>query len=74
MSVFDTDQIVTLAEVLSILIGIGITWAVYYGSERAELPDLTVGGMDVVAAVFLLLGRQQDRDEVYFSPEHRAGR
>ena len=43
-------------------------------AERAELPDLTVGGMDVVAAVFLLLGRQQDRNEVNFSPEHRAGR
>jgi len=43
-------------------------------AERAELPDLTVGGMDVVAAVFLLLGRQQDRNEVCFSPEHRAGR
>ena len=43
-------------------------------TERAELPDLTVGGMDAVAAVFLLLGRKQDRNEVYFSPEHRAGR
>ena len=43
-------------------------------AERAELPDLTVGGVDMVAAVFLLLGRQQDRNEVYFSPEHRAGR
>jgi hypothetical protein len=31
-------QIVTLTEVLVILMGIGITWAVYYGSERAELP------------------------------------
>ena len=43
-------------------------------AERAELPDLTVGGMDVVAAVFLLLGRQQDMNEVYVSPEHRPGR
>ena len=43
-------------------------------AERAELPDLTVGGMDVVAAAFLLLGRQQDRNEVCFSLEYRAGR
>jgi hypothetical protein len=32
------DQIVTLTEVLVILLGIGITWAVFYGSEQAELP------------------------------------
>jgi hypothetical protein len=32
------DEIVTLTEVLVVLMGIGITWAVYYGSERAELP------------------------------------
>ncbi|MCI4365921.1 MAG: hypothetical protein L3K10_07700 [Thermoplasmata archaeon] len=32
------DQIVTLTEVLVILMGIGITWAVYYGSVNAELP------------------------------------
>ncbi|MCI4319937.1 MAG: hypothetical protein L3K23_07400 [Thermoplasmata archaeon] len=31
------DQ-VTLVEVLVILLGIAITWAVYYGSDRAELP------------------------------------
>jgi hypothetical protein len=31
-------QIVTLTEVLVILMGIGVTWAVYYGSDRAELP------------------------------------
>jgi hypothetical protein len=37
------DQIVTLTEVLVILMGIGITWVVYHGSDRAELPgDATV--------------------------------
>ena len=38
MSALDVDQTVTLVEILLILLGIGITWAVYYGSERAELP------------------------------------
>jgi len=33
-----TDQIVTLTEILVVLMGIGITWAVYHGSEHAELP------------------------------------
>jgi len=37
-----TDQILLLTEILAVLAGIGITWAVYYGSERAELPG-TVG-------------------------------
>ncbi|HTW39673.1 MAG TPA: hypothetical protein VMF04_02290 [Thermoplasmata archaeon] len=32
------DQIVDMTEVLVILMGIGITWAVYHGSEKAELP------------------------------------
>ena len=32
------DQIVTLTEILVILMGIGITYAVYYGSDQAELP------------------------------------
>ncbi len=32
------DQIVTMTEILVILMGIGITYAVYYGSENAELP------------------------------------
>ena len=32
------DQIVTMTEILVVLMGIGITWAVYHGSERAELP------------------------------------
>ena len=38
MSVLSTDQLVTLTEVLVLLLGVAITWAVYYGSERAELP------------------------------------
>ncbi len=37
------DQIVTLTEILVVLMGIGITWAVYHGSDRAELPgDATI--------------------------------
>ncbi|MCI4350546.1 MAG: hypothetical protein L3K15_03420 [Thermoplasmata archaeon] len=32
------DQQVTLVEILMILLGIAITWAVYHGSDRAELP------------------------------------
>ncbi len=47
MSAFSVDQIVTLTELLVILMGIGITWAVYYGSDRAELPgDATVPAPD----------------------------
>ncbi len=43
MSALDPDQIVTMTEILVILVGIGITWAVYHGSENAELPgDATV--------------------------------
>ncbi|HTT15240.1 MAG TPA: hypothetical protein VMG81_05645 [Thermoplasmata archaeon] len=38
MSTLSPDQIVELTEILVILMGIGITWAVYHGSERAELP------------------------------------
>ena len=38
MSGLSIDQQVTLAEILVVLLGIAITWAVYYGSERAELP------------------------------------
>lgn len=38
MSALTIDQQVTLVEVLVILLGIAITWAVYYGSEKAELP------------------------------------
>ncbi len=32
------DDEVTIVEMLAIAIGIVITWAIYYGSERAELP------------------------------------
>jgi hypothetical protein len=38
MSVLSIDQIVTLTEVLVLLLGVAITWAVFYGSENAELP------------------------------------
>ncbi len=38
MSSLSIDQIVTLTEVLCLLLGIAIIWAVYYGSEEAELP------------------------------------
>jgi len=38
MSGLSPDQIVTLTEVLMVLMGIGIIWAVYHGSEKAELP------------------------------------
>jgi hypothetical protein len=38
MSVLSTDQIISLVELLVLLLGIVITWAVYYGSEHAELP------------------------------------
>jgi hypothetical protein len=41
--------------------------------KRTELPDLAVGGMDV-AALFLLLGREEPRNEVHFSGKYRAGR
>jgi hypothetical protein len=43
LSALTPDQIVTLTEIGVILMGIGITWAVYHGSERAELPgDATI--------------------------------
>ena len=38
MSGLSVDQVVTLTQILVILMGIGIIWAVYYGSENAELP------------------------------------
>lgn len=38
MSLLSIDQEVTLAELLVLLLGIVITWAVYYRSDRAELP------------------------------------
>ena len=53
MSALTVDQTVTLVEVLVILMGIAITWAVYHGSERAELPgDARIpgpGGVDDAA-------------------------
>ncbi len=43
MSVLGPDQIVELTEGLVVLMGIAIVWAVYHGSENAELPgDATV--------------------------------
>lgn len=38
MSALSIDDQINLLEALLILAGIGITWAVYYGSDRAELP------------------------------------
>ncbi len=38
MSSLSPNQITQLSMVLSILLGIAITWAVYHGSEHAELP------------------------------------
>ena len=38
MSALTPDEIVSLTEVLVVLMGIGITWLVYRGSENAELP------------------------------------
>lgn len=38
MSALSPDQVVSLTEILVLLMGIGITWAVYHGSDRAELP------------------------------------
>jgi hypothetical protein len=32
------DDEITLVEVLAILLGIGVTWAIYYNSDKAELP------------------------------------
>jgi len=43
MSALSINDQITLVEVLLLLAGIGITWAVYYGSDRAELPgDATI--------------------------------
>jgi hypothetical protein len=38
VSALSIDDMITLTEVLVILLGIFITWAVFYGSDRAELP------------------------------------
>jgi len=32
------DDTITVVEILVILLGIAITWAAFYGSDRAELP------------------------------------
>lgn len=38
MSPLSVDQEMDLTEILLLLLGIAITWAVYYRSDRAELP------------------------------------
>ncbi len=38
MSTLSPDQIVELAEGLSILLGVAIVWAIYHGAETVELP------------------------------------
>ena len=38
MTALTADQVITLTEILVILLGLGITWAIYYGSKNAELP------------------------------------
>ena len=38
MSALSIDDTMTLTEILVTLLMIAITWAVFYGSERAELP------------------------------------
>ena len=43
MSVLSPEQIVQLTEGLAIVLGVVIIWAVYHGSEKAELPgDATI--------------------------------
>jgi hypothetical protein len=49
MSVLSPQQIVEMSELLSILLGIAIIWAVYQDSENAELPgEATVPPPNVV--------------------------
>ena len=38
MTTLSPDQVVELTEALCIALGVGIAWAVYHGSENAELP------------------------------------
>jgi hypothetical protein len=38
MSALSPEQVVQLSEVLAMLVGVAIVWAVYYDSDRAELP------------------------------------
>ncbi|MFI5418483.1 MAG: hypothetical protein ACHQ2Y_06280 [Candidatus Lutacidiplasmatales archaeon] len=48
MTGLSIDQQVTLTEVLVILLSVVITWAVFYGSDRAELPgEATIPEPDV---------------------------
>jgi hypothetical protein len=43
MTALSLDDQVTMVELFMILVGIGISWAIYYGSDRAELPgDATI--------------------------------
>jgi hypothetical protein len=38
VSALSPEQIVQLTEVLCLVLGVGVAWAVYHGSGRAELP------------------------------------
>lgn len=38
MTTLSVDQVMLLTEVLTLLMGVGVIWAVYHGSDRAELP------------------------------------
>lgn len=38
MSGLSPDDTVTVVEILVLLLGIAVTWAVYFRSDRAELP------------------------------------
>jgi hypothetical protein len=38
VSALSIDDQVTLVEVFLVFVGLAVTWAVFYGSERAELP------------------------------------
>ncbi len=38
MSALSIDDTITVVELLTMLLGIAITWAVFYGSDKAELP------------------------------------
>ena len=42
MSALSIDDQITLVEILLVVAGLGITWAAFYGSERAELPGEAV--------------------------------
>jgi hypothetical protein len=38
VAMLSIDDEITLVEVLVILLGIGVTWAIYHRSDQAELP------------------------------------